>query len=442
MDNAMMTDATRKLRDRREETQEIVNIRNKVYVAVAYDTSYMSMIVGTDGIIIVDSGERPQAAAAIMERFRAISDKPLKALLFTHSHWDHVNGAPGVIGSERARGNRAFIDVWGRENFGSEARLGQLLPDVFRRRGAWQFGAGLSPDKRTKPLGPKVLPDPGEGRPVSEKPIRVNRRFAGDMMSLELAGVRLEFYAAPGETSDQMFIWMPDERIAFAGDTIYASFPNLYAVRGAGYRDVDAWANSVALIRDKQPEVLIMGHTRPIQDPAVCAEWLGSYHDAIRCVFDETIAGMNRGLTADEVAESVRLPAHLAEKPWLTEFYGNVAWAVRSIFNGHLGWFDGDARRLAPLPLADEAARMMDMAGGVDAALERARAALARPAPRSGPDKDAAWAAQLASYVLRLHPAHAGARAVSAEALERLGEATLSTSGRNYLLCAAQAMRD
>ena len=84
---------------------------------------------------------------------------------------------------------------------------------------------------------------------------------------------------------------------------------------------------------------------------------------------------------------------------------------------------------------------MADMAGGADALLDRARAALTRPAPRSGPDADAAWAAQLTSYVLRLDPAHAGARALGAEALERLGEATLSTSGRNYLLCAARAMR-
>ena len=419
-----------------------MNIRNKVYVAVGFDAAYMSMIVGPEGIVVVDTGQNPYAAASIMARFRSITDKPLQAIILTHSHPDHIGGAAGVIGMEKDRRPDAFIDVWARANFGSEGLLGRMLPDISARRGAWQFGVELPPEKQTQPLGPKTFPDPGKDWPIMRKRLKVNRRFDGPMASLDVAGLHLELHAAPGETADQLFVWMPGDRIMFAGDNIYGSFPNLYAVRGSGYRDVDAWANSVKAIWDKHPEVLVMGHSRPLEDAAACEDWLSHYHEAIRYVFDATIAGMNQGLTADELAESVRLPAHLAAREYLSEYYGNVAWSVRSIFNGHLGWFDGDARRLAPLPLAEEAARMAELAGGADVLVEQARSALARPvADGAVSDPDAAWAALLLAYVLRLEPGRADALALHADALERLGEATLSTSGRNYLFSAAQAER-
>ncbi len=431
-----MTEATQQLLNRPTDAPGIVPVRNTVHVAVACDASYMAMIVGADGIVLVDTGSDPQRSSAVMAKFRALSDKPLKAVILTHSHPDHTGGLAGVLGAEAAR-DPGFkpenLEIWAREGYGSEFALGVLLPQIFALRGGRQFGAALPPEQFFPPLGPRVLPDLGEGHPVLEGRFGPNRFFGTASHTLDVAGLTLELHAAPGETSDQLFVWMPESKIVFIGDNMYGSFPNLYAVRGAGYRDVNAWARSVKAVADKKPEAVVMGHSAPLTTRAECEEWLGHYHEAIRYVFDTTIAGMNQGLTADELAASVALPEHLAGKPYLQQYYGNVAFAVRSIFAGHMGWFDGEARKLAPLTPRAEAERMADMAGGTDALVRRAADALARG--------DHAWTAQLASYALRLEPGRAEAKALLADALQALGEAMLSTSGRNYLLSCALELR-
>lgn len=429
-----MTEATKKLRDRGNVKPEIINIRNKVYVAVGYDDSYFSMIVGTDGVVIVDTGADPYRAASVMAQFREISDKPVKAIICTHSHPDHMGGLTGVVGMEVARDARSAekMEIWGRTNFGSEFALARLLPQAFALRGGRQFGRMIPAEKKYPPLGPREFPEVGTDWPLAKGPIMPNRMFAEDKFTLDIAGLKLELYAAPGETTDHLLMWMADDKIAFAGDNIYGSFPNLYPVRGSEYRDVATWAASVKKIGDMQPEYLVMGHSAPLMDKATCSEWLSHYYEAIKYVFDATIEGMNKGLGMDELAETVQLPAHLAAKEYLTPYYGNVAFSVRAIFVAHLGWFDGTAYKLAALPLKEEARHMAEMGGGVDALVQRAARALA--------DGDAAWAAQLVHYVLRLEPDRADARKINAGALDALGEAMLSTSGRNYLLsCALEA---
>jgi uncharacterized sulfatase len=427
-----MTEAVRKLRDRPAVEPEIVDIGDGVYVAVGFSAGYFSMIEGDNGIVLVDSGGDPYEAASVMSMFRKISDKPLKAVIFTHAHPDHTGGITGVIGMETARcpGLTAdSVEIWARANFGgNEAPLARLLPQAFALRAERQFGKRVPPEKLDPPLGPRVLPDPGKNWPVASGPVKPNRLFAEDRVVLTLAGRTLELHAMPSETTDHLLVWMPAEKIAFTGDAIYGSFPNLYPVRGSTYRDVDAWAKSLKKIQDMLPGRLVMGHSPPLTDSAVCAEWLGNYHDAVRYVFDATISGMNRGMSADELAESVRLPAHLAEKEYLSEYYGNVGFSVRSIFANYLGWFDGDARKLSPLGLKEEAEHMAEMAGGVEELIRRAAGALAA--------RDYAWAAQLASYVLRLEPGRKDAGKINGEALMSLGEAMLSTSGRNYLMTA------
>lgn len=224
-----------------------------------------------------------------------------------------------------------------------------------------------------------------------------------------------------------------ETKVVLSGDNFYQSWPNLYAIRGTPYRDVREWADSLDKMLNEGPSYLVPGHTRPILGKEEVAEALTNYRDAIRFVFDKTIEGMNQGLTPDELVEYVKLPPQLADKDYLREYYGNVEWAVRAIFNGYLGWFDGNPTRLFSLGPRDKARRMAQLAGGEDVLLERAKQAIA--------EGDYQWAAELADHLLALDPDASVPKEIKADALEALAERLLTATGRNYYLTVAQELR-
>ncbi len=211
--------------------------------------------------------------------------------------------------------------------------------------------------------------------------IRPNLTF-DDRLEVELAGIRLELVHAPGETDDQIFVWLPEKKVLLPGDNIYKAFPNLYTIRGTPYRDVLDWVRSLDRMRALEPEHVVPSHTRPFSGRDNVRQILTAYRDAIQFVHDQTIRGINRGLTPDELVATVRLPPHLAEHPYLAEHYGTVEWSVRSVFSGYLGWFDGDAATLSPASPAERARGLAELAGGVE---ERRPGGPSTAAPTRGP---------------------------------------------------------
>jgi alkyl sulfatase BDS1-like metallo-beta-lactamase superfamily hydrolase len=176
-------------------------------------------------------------------------------------------------------------------------------------------------------------------------------------------------------------------------------------------------------------EHLVPSHTRPVSGREAVAEILTAYRDAIQYVHDQTVRGMNRGLGPDELVEEIELPPHLKSHPYLAELYGTVEWSVRSIFAGYLGWFGGDTATLSPAPPAERSAGYVALAGGSDALLAAAAAALE--------EGRSEWAAELATHVLRLDPGHREARRIKAAALRDLGHRSTSPNGRNFYITQA-----
>jgi uncharacterized sulfatase len=428
--HARETEATRLLKARSAEfRKEVIKVTDGVYSAVGYSVSPVSMIVGGDGVIIVDTGMDIVSAEAVLADFRKITDKPVKAIIFTHGHGDHTGGAPVFVGEGKPQ-------IWARDNFGAESQVfksvGLTINNV---RGARQGGFKLPHTKRINNGIAKAYWPKRGGRvfhtAVGVKPTHM---LSEARKEIEIAGVKLHLVAATGETYDQLYVWLPEKRVLFSGDNFYKSWPNLYTIRGAPYRDVREWANSVDKMLKEEPHFLVAGHTRPIVGKKRIAETLTNYRDAIRFVFDKTIEGMNKGLTPDELVDYVKLPEHLAEKDYLRPYYGNPAWAVRSIFNAYLGWFDGNPTSLFPLSPWEEARRVAELAGGTDALLAKARQALA--------ERDYQWTAQLCDHLIALDAAASEPKRIKAEALEALGEQLLTATGRNYYLTVAQELRE
>jgi alkyl sulfatase BDS1-like metallo-beta-lactamase superfamily hydrolase len=401
----------------KEFRKEVIRITDNVYHAVGFDGSNAAMIVGTDGVVIVDTLRATEAAEAVVKEFRKITDKPVKAIIYTHSHEDHTGGAAVFAGQDKP-------DIYARENFGRDVDEGSPVAGIIMRRGVRMFGRDL-PDKdiTIRGVAPGKTPTGGAGKGK----LPPNKFLSVDRTTISVAGMTLELVTAPGETDDQLYIWYPEKKVLFCGDNYYKAFPNLYTIRGTMYRDVRVWATSLDKMSKEGAEYLVTGHTRPVFGKTEVKEAIEGYRDAIRSVFDQTVQGINRGLTPDELADTVKLPPHLASKPFLQEMYGTVPFAVRAIFAGYLGWFDGNPTSLIPLSPKAEAQRIADLAGGEENLMNQLR--------KSAGQSDWQWACQLADYVMALNGKFISeARQIKARALRELGENQSNPPSRNYYL--------
>jgi alkyl sulfatase BDS1-like metallo-beta-lactamase superfamily hydrolase len=136
---------------------------------------------------------------------------------------------------------------------------------------------------------------------------------------------------------------------------------------------------------------------------------------------------MNNGMDADELAETIKLPPHLAGHPWLQPFYGTVAWSVRSVYDGYLGWFDGNSSTLFPTPKQKRAQRLVSLSGGAETVLVSAQQSL--------DDGDPQWAAELADLILQSRDGNPQqAKQLKAQALRQLAAETANPNARNWYL--------
>jgi len=404
-------------------TQRVVHVAENVYTAVGYHGANTSMIVGTDGIIIIDTLMGPESAANALKAFRQYSDKPVKAIIYTHSHGDHTGGAKVFAGDSQ-------VPIYSMANFAHDHGGDKNLNPLMQKRDIRQFGRALQKSEETnRGIAPAKTIDFDRGAGFLPATIKI----AEESYTTTIAGIEIQMHAGAGETDDALFVWLPKEKVLFSGDNFYNAFPNLYAIRGTPYRNILIWSQSAEKMASFKPQFLVGGHTSPIIGEKEATTALQDYSDAIKSVYEQTIKGMNEGKNPNQIAHEVELPDNLKNKPYLIEFYGSVPHAVRAIYAGLIGWFDGNPTTLNPLDARTKANKMAHLAGGVNKLAQQLHVAIE--------DKEYQWALELADYLNQLPDTDKKIIIASkVKALRGLAAMEYNAPNRNYYLSYANEL--
>ncbi|WNJ21131.1 alkyl sulfatase dimerization domain-containing protein [Pontibacter sp. G13] len=400
--------------------RQVIQVDSQIYVAIGYGLANSIMITGADGRIIIDAMESMNAAEEVRAAFDSINASPIRGLIYTHHHSDHILGAKAFVE------DTSKVKVISHESLPFYMdRVVSVIRPIIEKRAYRMFGNFLDDEGRINAgIGSRLRVGPEETFSM----VRPNVMF-GDSMKMTIAGIELVFFHAPGETMDQLMVWMPSTQTLFCGDNFYRAFPNLYTIRGTSYRDVNLWKHSLDHMRRLKPTQLVPSHSQPKIGQEKIFQALTDYRDAIQYVHDQTVRWMNQGLTPNEIAHKVILPPHLAEKPYLKEFYGKMSWSVKSVFDGYMGHFDGNATTLQPLARDQHAARMVDLAGGKEEYLQRIQEGL--------DGADFQWVLELTDHLLVIDPANEAARIARIAALRELAERESNPNARHYYLTEA-----
>ena len=401
----------------------IFTLGKGIHCAFGYSIVNCTLIEGDDSCILVDTMTSLDTAKVAAEEFRKITPKPIKTVIYTHFHADHVSGADAFVDKDDVAAGTVEV-IAQEELVDNVMRDVGLIAPVLGRRAMYQFGMRL-------PIGEDGTVGAGLGppqRPGKRSFVAPTTTFR-DSYKGEAGGIRFEIHLIPSETEDQCAVWLPEQRALLSADAVYESFPNLYALRGTRFRNPTIWADGLDRLREFDAEILVPHHGRPVEGRERIAALLTDYRDAIQYVHDQTLRYMNKGWTPDEIAEAVVMPERFRDHPWLGEYYGSYRHSIPAIYAGYLGWYKGDPVMLDTAPRAERAARYIDLMGGRERILTKAREAHA-----SG---DHQWAAEIATWLVRSNPDDTDARSVKAEALRAWGYQQKNATWRNWGLTAA-----
>jgi alkyl sulfatase BDS1-like metallo-beta-lactamase superfamily hydrolase len=404
-----------------------------IYQLRGYDLSVMSIIEGDTGVIVIDpmiSNETAAAGFALYTAHRG--ERPVKAMIYTHSHADHFGGVKGIITDEQvAAGDVAVIAPEGfmhhavAENvFAGTAmlrRAGYMYGAALERAPHGQIGAGLG---QTTSTGTVSLIAP-----------TIDITHTGQRLTID--GVEIEFQVTPGtEAPAEMNFYFPQFRALCTAENTSHTLHNILTIRGAVVRDAHAWAHylteTIELWGD-QLDVVFASHHWPTWGRERAVEFLAMQRDMYLYLHDQTLRMINQGFNGAEIAEMLEMPPAL-EQQWHTHgYYGSVSHNVKAIYQRYMGWYDGNPANLWPHPPQGSAERYVAAMGGRDGALAVAR--------QAWDDGDYRWCAEVGKHLVFADDTDAEARDLLANALEQLGFGAECGTWRNAFLAGATELR-
>ena len=405
---------------------EFYEIRGGVWCFVGNGLSNQTFIDAPEGIIAVDTGESIEEMREALRRLREITDAPIAAVIYTHFHY--VEGTKAIL----EEGNHATpLPIYGHEKiaFNKARTLGEISP-AYSRGLVEQFAIVMPTE------GPDATVNVGLGffyknpahAPFTPGHIPVTEEL-GESGSLTIAGLPVQYKYSPSDSDDSINFYFPTIGTC-VHNSVWPVLFNVFAIRGEEYRDPRVLIPGIDNIIKWSPEYLVATHGPALVGKDNIREKATRYRDSIQFLWDQTVRGINKGWTADEVAARGALPS-LYDVDYLTsERYGVGEHHVRQIFMGLRGWFDGNEEKLFPDAPELRYPKLIAGFGGRDVVRGQVADALAA--------NDVRWATEMATWLVRSEGATSEDRRLLASCLRVIAERTPAANIRNWAITRAR----
>lgn len=393
-------------------------VGNRVAEEIAEGVLYLKSIAGVtaldtgDGLVMLDTGGFFDQDV-VFDSVRAWRPHTrLADAVYSHHHVDHVFGTARFEAEAVGRG-------WaGPTVYGHSA-----VPDHFRR---YRRTRGWNAAINMRQFG---LPVDGFEWPTD---YRFPDVTYDDRLTFRRGEMTFELHHARGETDDATWTWVPEAQILHPGDLFIWAVPNAGNPQKV-QRYLSDWAVALRKMAGLRAEIMVSGHGLPIFGCERIAVALTDTADLLDSIENQVLALMNEGATLDRVIHELEIPAHLKDRPYLRPVYDHPQFLARNVWRRYGGWYDGEPDNLLPAPRSEQARTWVDLAGGLQAVLARAREVAGSGNLR--------LACHLVEFAVLAEPTSEEAHGVRTEVYSRRAATEDSSMARNLLTHAAEASR-
>lgn len=412
----------------------LFKVVDRIYQVRGLDLSNLTIVEGDSAVILIDPLISTETARAALDLYREHrGNRPVVAVIYTHTHIDHWGGVKGVIdeadvkaGKIRILAPERFFEAAVSENVTAGTAMG--------RRSDFWYGQVL-------PRGARGQVDAGLGKATSLGTVTLipptdTIKRSGEERTLD--GVRMVFQLTPDtEAPAEMTIFFPQLKVFNSAELACNTLHNVLTLRGAQVRDAYKWSyflnRAIAMYGD-QIEVLIAQHHWPRWGHDRAIRYLKDQRDMYKYVHDQTLRLANHGYTMAEIGPMLKPPVSLALRWYLRGYYGTLNHNAKAVYQKYLGWYDSNPANLNPLPPVESAKKYVEYMGGAQAVMAKAREDFKQGEYR--------WVAQVMNQVVFADPESVEARYLEADALEQLGYQAEAATWRNNYLTAAYELRN
>jgi len=415
----------------------LFKVNDGIYQLRGFDLANMTLIEGEKGWIVVDPLTSKETAKMAFDfAQKHLGQKPISAILFTHSHIDHFGGALGLVSAEEVK--QQGIRIIAPEGFMEEATSENIIAGTaMSRRSMFMYGKRLARTERGH-IGSGLGKGPAFG---SFGILEPNEIVNHDTNTLKVDGINIEFQFTPGSEAPAEFtFYLPDHKAFCGAEVVSRNMHNLYTLRGAKVRDALKWSSYIDQARTQfaNADTYFGSHHWPMWGQDNIQNFLKLQRDSYKYIHDQSVRLMNGGATPSEVAEQITMPESLRTSFPNRGYYGTLKHNAKAVYQGYLGWYDANPANLDPLPDEESAIRYIKMMGGIERVVEQAQLAF----NNANNDTSAyRWVAELLNKAVFFDPDHTAAKALLARTYDQLGYQSESAPWRDVYLTAAYELR-